>query len=208
MINQANRVARLPSSYPDNLQKLVAQSHPTLETPWTVPLQAPKSVGFTPGKNTGMGCHFLLQGIFLKQGSNSGLLHCRQILYYLSHQRRPMITCKARFKFRILRLLGVSSRMRCVAEVAPGLCPLPAPFSSRRQRCICTHTSMWTPAVSYGKLNSCTASLGVVALWLPVGFGPRETPTGSGRGWEDRAMGYSFLRLGIAPAGTALTEIR
>ena len=32
----------------------------------------------SPGKNTGVGCHFLLQGIFLTQGSNPGLLHCRQ----------------------------------------------------------------------------------------------------------------------------------
>ena len=39
----------------------------------------------SPGKNTGVGCHALLQGIFLTQGSNPGLLHCRQILYYLSH---------------------------------------------------------------------------------------------------------------------------
>ena len=30
--------------------------------------------------------HFLLQGIFLTQGSNLSLLHCRQILYHLSHQ--------------------------------------------------------------------------------------------------------------------------
>ena len=35
-----------------------------------------------------MGCHFLLEGIFLTQGSNLGLLHCRQILYPLSHQGR------------------------------------------------------------------------------------------------------------------------
>ena len=34
-----------------------------------------------PVKNTGMGCHFLLQGIFLTQESNPHLLHCRQILY-------------------------------------------------------------------------------------------------------------------------------
>ena len=40
----------------------------------------------SPGKNTGVGCHFLLQGIFLTQGSNPGLLHCRWILYHLSHQ--------------------------------------------------------------------------------------------------------------------------
>ena len=33
-----------------------------------------------------MGCHFLLQGIFLTQGSNPGLSHCRQTLYQLSHQ--------------------------------------------------------------------------------------------------------------------------
>ena len=33
-----------------------------------------------------MGCHFLLQGIFLTQELNLGLLHCRQILYHLSHQ--------------------------------------------------------------------------------------------------------------------------
>ena len=34
-----------------------------------------------PGKNTGMGSHSLLQGLFLTQGSNQGLLHCRQILH-------------------------------------------------------------------------------------------------------------------------------
>ena len=34
----------------------------------------------SPGKNTGVGCHFLLQGIFQTQGSNPGLLHCRQML--------------------------------------------------------------------------------------------------------------------------------
>ena len=38
------------------------------------------------GKSTGVGCHFLLQGIFLTQGLNPGLPHCRQILYCLSHQ--------------------------------------------------------------------------------------------------------------------------
>ena len=38
------------------------------------------------GKSTGVGCHFLLQGIFLTWGSNPGLPHCRQTLYHLSHQ--------------------------------------------------------------------------------------------------------------------------
>ena len=52
-------------------------------TPWTVAHQAPLSVGFSRQE---WGCHFLLQGIFLTQGLNLGLLHCRQILYHLSHQ--------------------------------------------------------------------------------------------------------------------------
>ena len=38
------------------------------------------------GKNTGVGSHSLLQGIFLTQGSNACLLHCRQILYCLNHK--------------------------------------------------------------------------------------------------------------------------
>ena len=40
----------------------------------------------SPGKNTGVGCHFLLQGIFPTQRLNPGLPHCRQTLYDLSHQ--------------------------------------------------------------------------------------------------------------------------
>ena len=43
-----------------------------------------------PGKGTGVGCYFLLQGIFLTQESNLGLPHCRQTLYPLSHQRSPL----------------------------------------------------------------------------------------------------------------------
>ena len=43
-----------------------------------------------PGKNTGVSCHFLLQGIFLTQGLNLGLLHCRQTLYHLNYQRSPV----------------------------------------------------------------------------------------------------------------------
>ena len=39
-----------------------------------------------PAKGTGVGCHFLLQGIFPTQGLNPGLPHCRQTLYRLSHQ--------------------------------------------------------------------------------------------------------------------------
>ena len=47
--------------------------------------------GGSPGKNTGMGCHSLLQGIFPTRGSNPGLQCCRWILYHLHHQGSPRI---------------------------------------------------------------------------------------------------------------------
>ena len=46
--------------------------------------------GDSPGKNTGVGCHAFLQGIFPTQGSNSGLPHCRWSLYHRSHQGSPI----------------------------------------------------------------------------------------------------------------------
>ena len=42
-------------------------------------------MGISPGRYTVVGCCFLLQGIFPTQGSNSGLLHCRQMLSRLNH---------------------------------------------------------------------------------------------------------------------------
>ena len=44
-------------------------------TPWTVGWQVPLSMGILPGKNTKVGCHFLLKGIFPTQGLNQCLLH-------------------------------------------------------------------------------------------------------------------------------------
>ena len=70
---------------------LVTQSCPILATPWTVALTGSSVHGDSPSKNIGVGCHALLQGIFPTQGLNPGLLHCRQILYHLSHQGNPWI---------------------------------------------------------------------------------------------------------------------
>ena len=55
---------------------LVTKSCLTLETPWTVVCQAPLSMGFSRQKY-GVGCHFLLQGIFHTQELNLGLLQCK-----------------------------------------------------------------------------------------------------------------------------------
>ena len=68
---------------------LVAQSCPTLCDPLDCNLPGSSVHGDSPGKNTRVGCHALLQGIFPTQGLNSGLSHCRWILYYLSYQGSP-----------------------------------------------------------------------------------------------------------------------
>ena len=58
-------------------------------------LQVDSLLSEPPGKsqNTEVVSHSLLQGIFLTQGSNQGLLHCRQILYHLRYQGRPKYVC-------------------------------------------------------------------------------------------------------------------
>ena len=64
----------------------VTQSCPTLCDPMDCSLPGFFVHGIFPGNSTGVDCHFLLQGIFLTQGSNLGLPHCRQMLYRLSLQ--------------------------------------------------------------------------------------------------------------------------
>ena len=59
-------------------------------TPWTVACARLLCPWNFPGQNTGVGCHFLLQRVFLTQISNLGFAHCRQILYHLSHQGSPL----------------------------------------------------------------------------------------------------------------------
>ena len=65
-----------------------------------------------PGKNSGVGCHFLLQGIFHTQGLNPGLPHCRQMLYPLSHKGSP-ICCMVRLKKREKNKVGNFHVVQC-----------------------------------------------------------------------------------------------
>ena len=70
------------------VKMLVSQSYPTLGNPWTTAFQALLSMEFSR-QYTKVDIHSLLQGIFPTWGSDLGLLHCRQILYHLSHQGSP-----------------------------------------------------------------------------------------------------------------------
>ena len=60
---------------------VVAKSCLTLAIPWTVATRLLCPWDF-PGKNTGVDCYFLLQGVFPTQGSNPCLFHCRRIIYH------------------------------------------------------------------------------------------------------------------------------
>ena len=71
---------------------LVAQLCPTLCDPMDCSPPGSSVHGDSSGKNTGVDCQALLQGIFLTQESNQGLLHCRRILYQLSYPGSPELT--------------------------------------------------------------------------------------------------------------------
>ena len=60
-------------------------------TQWPVTHQASLSMNILQARILERGCHAFLQGIFPIQGLNSGLLHCRWILYHLSHMGSPRI---------------------------------------------------------------------------------------------------------------------
>ena len=70
---------------------LVAQWYPTLCNSMDCSPSGSSVHGDSLVKNTRVGCHALLQGIFLTQESNPGLPHCRWIFYHLSQQRSPRI---------------------------------------------------------------------------------------------------------------------
>ena len=69
-----------------------------------------------PGKKTGVGCPFLLQGIFPTQGLNLGLPLCRQMLYHLSYQESQNIVHKHREKTLDRILPNETSIMTIIQE--------------------------------------------------------------------------------------------
>ena len=95
----------------------------------------------SPGKNTGVGCHFLLQGISSTQGSNPGLPHSRGTLYHLSHLGSPALKAENDIIFvlppacRRLGHCGIrpqNSRKTCF-----DICEFRRPQSPNHNFCLC-----------------------------------------------------------------------
>ena len=102
---------------------LVALSCPTLCDPMYCSPPGSSVHGDSPGKNTEVGCHALLQGIFPTQESNQGLLHCRWILYQLSYQGSPENVWKFLKKLKIelpydlsILLLGLNPQKTIIGK--------------------------------------------------------------------------------------------
>ena len=89
------------SSCSESVKMLVVQSCLTLHNPMDCTREAPRSMGFSR-HNTGVGSHFFPQRTFPTQRSNLDLLHCRKILYHLSHQGRPS-TCRSSLNCDLLK---------------------------------------------------------------------------------------------------------
>ena len=154
------------------LLRLVAKSCPTLcrLIGWRPPVNC--SWDF-PVKNTGVGCHFLLQGIFPTQGLNSHLLHCRRILYHWATRKAQILKHCSISSYRYLLLFSCSvlsnslwlhelqhARLPC-PSLLPSVCSESCPLS---QRCHPTISSSVTPFSSC--LQSFPASRSFPVSWL------------------------------------------
>ena len=124
---------------------LVAQSCSTLCDPMDCGPPGSSVHGDSPGKNTGVGCHALFQGIFPNQGLNPHLLHCRRILYCLSHQGSPRMFITFIFdktkKETIINIMLFSCKVMSDSFVTPWtvparlLCPWDFPSKNNGMGC-------------------------------------------------------------------------
>ena len=86
----------------------------------------------SPGKNTGVHCHFLLQGILPTQRLNSGLPHCGQILYQLSHKGSPWYGVRKCSNFILLHVAVQFSQHHLLKRLSLPHCISLPPLSKIR----------------------------------------------------------------------------
>ena len=105
----------------------------------------------SPGKNTGVGCHSLLQGIFPTQGWNPGLLHCRQILYHPSYREDPIPF------YGIYKCVSRNRKSRVTGAALP--------INGHRLTCWWGQVVWWTQAAQAGQQETSTHSPAREAQW-------------------------------------------
>ena len=106
-----------------------------------------------PGKSTGVGCYFLLQRIFLTQGWNPDLPHCRQMLYHPSHRESP-------------ELLGSTMKMLLQTFV---LCVVDARLTGlKHANCICKYQQKRIGACVWVRACACSELTYLTCLLFPT----------------------------------------
>ena len=112
-------------------------------TPWTVAYQSPLSMGLSR-QEYWSGLHFLLQGIFPTQGSNPGLLHCRQTRLPSEPPGKSQLVCRdSEIKFEIQD------------QIPQGLCPSetgPSCTIVSNQTCLHNIYSLFIPSALFSDL--------------------------------------------------------
>ena len=127
----------------------------------------------TPGKNTGVASLSLFQGIFATQGSNPGLLHCRQILCHLSYQGRWI---KINYAL-VLKMVNKKTRtwMRMVLSAIPTMTRWEEPKICHHRKGLapgCLQRGAWTRPLHANTCRDgsatrvCVHSFGNAALCL------------------------------------------
>ena len=107
----------------------------------------------SPSQSAGVGSHSVLRGIFLTQGSNPGLLHCRWTLHQLSHQESLCIQFSSVQSLSRVRLFATP---RIAARRAPCPSQTPGVYSNS-----CPSSKWCHPAISSSVVpfSSCPQSL-------------------------------------------------
>ena len=101
----------------------------------------------SPGKNPGVDCHALLQGIVPTQSSNPGLLHCRPILYHLSHQGNLNLL----LNFFNLSFQQWHKTVQWIYTAKVGQGNLFVPHTNNPEKAMATHTPVLLPGKSHGR---------------------------------------------------------
>ena len=128
-------------------------------TLWTVARQSPLSMG-CPSKNMGVGCHFLLQGIFPAQRSNPCLLHWQADSLPLSRLGSPLWIIQQYSPWAVCSHYVPSTYLSCHWKLMP---PLVSLLSSQRTMHVCS----WT-ALSSCPLESKKSTASLCSIPAPV----------------------------------------